>query len=430
MTQEIYSEKLPNQIRVVFLPTKKFKTVSLGLFIHQELREDFASSHALLPAVLKRGSRRYPDNIAIRQKLEHLYGAELETDVVKKGERHLISFSLSMVHDKYARKTPDLFRQGMDILGSLVGEPLQEEEGFRRDYLVQEKEHLEREIRSLINDKSTYAMQRCLSAMCAGEKFGVYKLGQVEGLSAVTPASLWGYYREVIHSNPLELYVVGDLEPGRVFAAAGEVFSFSRRPLETPLPDTEIFVPVKQIRFKEERLPVSQAKLIMGYRTNIRLGDRLFHPLLLYSGILGGFPHSKLFLNVREQAGLAYYVYSLVERHKGIMVISSGIEAANYNRARGIIEEQLSDMARGKISAQEMENTKRGLINQLRTREDSPFQKIDRLVDGSMGGQTESAEQIATKIEEVTVEQVMEAAGRIEQDMVYLLQGPEGGSSS
>ncbi|HHX86587.1 MAG TPA: insulinase family protein, partial [Firmicutes bacterium] len=56
MNQDIYTETLPNGIRVVFLPTRKFKTVSLGLFIHQELREDLASSHALLPAVLKRGS--------------------------------------------------------------------------------------------------------------------------------------------------------------------------------------------------------------------------------------------------------------------------------------------------------------------------------------------------------------------------------------
>ncbi len=427
MTREIYSEILPNGIRVVFLPTKKFKTVSLGLFIHQELREDLASSHALLPAVLKRGSRRYPDNIAIRRELERLYGAELSADVLKKGERHLISFSLSMVHDKYAPEIPDLFQQGMAILGSLVSEPLQEGEGFKQDYLTQEKEHLEREIKSLINDKSLYAMQRCLSIMCAGERFGIYKLGEVEGLSAVTPQSLWRYYQEVVYSNPLELYVVGELEPERVFTAAKQVFNFSRRPREDSLPDTEAYKPVEQVKFEQEKLPVNQAKLILAYRTNIRLGDELFYPLVVYNGVLGGFPHSKLFLNVREKASLAYYVYSQIERHKGVMVISSGIESANYRQARGIIEEQVGDMARGKISRQEMENTKRGLVNQLRTQEDHPFQQINLQLDGAIGGRVEQIEEMVKNIDAVTAEQVAEAAARVQLDTVYLLQ--EGGSN-
>ncbi len=426
MKQDYYSDILPNNIRVFFLPTGKFKTVSLGLFVHQELREDLASSHALLPAVLKRGSRRYPDNIAIRRELERLYGAELATDVLKKGERHLISFSLSLVHDQYAPEIPDLFRQGMALLGDLISEPLQEGEGFRQDYLDQEREHLEREIRGLINDKSLYAMHRCLSLMCAGERFGIYKLGDLQGLSPITAAGLWQYYQEVFHSNPLELYVVGDLEPQRVFDTAREVFSFSRRPRGEALPDTEILQPVEQVKFKEELLPVSQAKLILGYRTNIPLNDPLFYPLMVYNGILGGFPHSKLFMNVRERASLAYYVHSQLERHKGIMVIASGIEGDNYEKARGIIEQQVDDIAQGRISPLEMENTKRGLTNQLRTQEDSPFQKINFLLDSSIGGQQESIEGMIKKIEAVTVEQIREAAAKISLDTVYLLQGQKG----
>ncbi|NMA92488.1 MAG: insulinase family protein [Firmicutes bacterium] len=430
MNKEIYAKELPNGIRVVFLPTRKFKTVSLGFFIHQELREDLASSHALLGEVLRRGSRRFPDNIAVRRELERLYGAELATDVLKKGERHLLSFSLSMVHDQYGPEIPDLFHRGMALLGSLVAEPLQEGEGFKPDYLDQEKEQLEREIRGLINDKTLYAMQRCLSTMCAGERFGIYKLGELEGLATVTPVSLWRYYQEVLSSNPLELYVVGEVEPERVFDTAERVFSFDRRPREEPLPATVVNKAVEEVKFKQEELPVNQAKLILGYRTNIRPGERLFYPLLVYNGVLGGFPHSKLFLNVRERASLAYYVHSRIERHKGIMVISSGIEGANYEQARGIIEEQVRAIARGEISRQEMENTRRGLINQLRTGEDNPFQKINLMLDQAIGGQGENTEEMVEKINEVTAGQVAEVAAGIQLDTVYLLQGREGGSSS
>ena len=90
--------RLPNGIRLTFIPAEKFKTINLALFIHQELAADKAALTALLPSVLERGSRRYPDNLTLQRELERLYGAEMSADVQKKGERHLISCSLEMMH--------------------------------------------------------------------------------------------------------------------------------------------------------------------------------------------------------------------------------------------------------------------------------------------------------------------------------------------
>ncbi len=62
---------------------------------------------------------------------------------------------------------------------------------------------------------------------------------------------------------------------------------------------------------------------------------------LMYNGVLGGYPHSKLFTNVREKASLAYYASSRFDGHKGILTIQSGIEMANYEKAVDIIRKQL-----------------------------------------------------------------------------------------
>ena len=281
----------------------------------------------------------------------------------------------------------------------------------------------------MINDKSLYAMHRCLSIMCAGERFGIYKLGDLQGLSPITAASLWRYYGDVISANR-QNFVVGIWNHRECLIPPQRFSLFPAGPERRLCRKMEIFQPVKEVKFQEEQLPVSQAKLILGYRTNIPLGDELFYPLMVYNGILGGFPHSKLFMNVRERASLAYYVYSQLERHKGIMVIAAGIEGANYEKARGIIEQQIDDMVHGRISPLEMENTKRGLVNQLRTQEDSPFQKINFFLDRSIGGQKESTGEMIEKIEAVSVEQVREAAAKIELDTVYLLQGREGEGAS
>ena len=424
---DIHINELPNGIRLVFLPADKFKTISLGLFLHQELREDLAAATALLPSVLERGSRRYPDNLTLRRELERLYGAELSTDIHKKGERHLISCSMEMVHGKYVGEDDGLLHKGMEILASVIADPLVEDGGFKPDYVAQEKDQLVKEIRGLINDKATYATEKCLETMCAGERFGVFKLGTVEAVNRIDPLSLWRYYRDLISGNPIELYVVGELEPGQVLAAAGEAFGFERRPRRDGIPATEIYREIGEVKFREEAMPVSQAKLVLGYRTNISSSDLLYFALLVYNGVLGAFPHSKLFMNVREKASLAYYVYSRLEHHKGLMIVAAGIEGADFEKARGIIEEQVEAMAAGRISDAEMENTRRGLINQLRTQADNPYQMINFHLDGAVGGKNYTAAEVIEGIAAVGPAEVKAVAGRIKLDTVYLMKGKEGG---
>lgn len=417
---------LPNGIRLTFIPTAKFKTISMALFIHQELAADKATLTALLPSVLERGSRLYPDNLTLRRALEELYGAELSTDVHKKGERHLISCSLEMMHGKYVGEGEQMLRRGLSILGGLIGDPLVVNGGFKESYVAQEKEQLANMIRSLINDKALYTVERCLQSMCSGERFGVFKYGQVEDLEEIDPASLWRYYRELLSTNPVELYVVGDLDAQQVEEVARETVHFHRGPQQDGLPDTEVYFEPPEVSFVEERMPVGQAKLVLGYRTNIAYRDPLYFALVMYNGILGGFPHSKLFLNVREKAGLAYYAYSRLERQKGIMLIAAGIEGSKYEMARQIIEQQVEAMARGRISEVELENTRRGLINQLRAGEDNPYQFINRQLDGEIGGKQYTTEEMLRAIEEVSPDEIKAAAGKVRLDTVYLLQGEEG----
>ena len=283
-----------------------------------------------------------------------------------------------------------MLRRGLSIIGGIIGDPLVENGGFKEEYVVQEKEQLEKTIKGLINNKALYAVEKCVQSMCSGERFGVFKYGRLEDLARVTPASLWRYYREILSANPVELYVVGDLDPEQVEGAARDTIIFSRGPQGDDLPETEVHVEPGEIRFVQEKMPVSQAKLVMGYRTSIAYDDPLYFALLLYNGILGGFPF-KTFINVREKASLAYYAYSRLEKHKGLMIIAAGIEGADYEQARGIIEKQVAEMARGKISETELENSRRGLINQLRLQEDNPYQHINRHLDGEISGKRYSS---------------------------------------
>ncbi|OPL10427.1 MAG: hypothetical protein AVO34_03565 [Firmicutes bacterium ML8_F2] len=427
MSVDFFNHQLSNGTKLYFMPSGKFKTVNIALFLHQDLHPDLAALGALVPSVLEKGCRLYPDYLTLQRRLENLFGAELSTDILKSGERQILSFMLETAHGRYLDDNGTIFRDAMFVLGSVVGDPLVDGNAFRKDYVEQEKNQLVKDIRGLLNEKAAYALERCLSLMCANERFGVYKLGRVEDYRDIETAELYRFYQKIIAENPLDLYVIGDLDEKLVVETAEAIFPGERSQKTIELTPTQIDQPVDEVKFIREELAVNQAKLIIGFRTYTGFQDPMQCALLVYSGILGGFPHSKLFMKVREEAGLAYYVHTRLERHKGLMVISAGINAKDYTQAREIIEKQLADTAAGKISDVELNNTKQGLINQLLSRLDSPQHLISNHLEGLVGGRQWPVEELIAGIQKVDREDIMTVAKRVKQDTVYLLQSREGG---
>lgn len=419
------SKTLPINVNIHLLPTSKFKTTLVSVFLQQALDKDLAAKTALLPAVLKRGTRRYPTFRDLKIRLEELYGASLAADVVKKGERQLVSFSLEIINDKF---TPGekLLQQGLSILKDVITDPLLENSGFQKDYVQQEKEQLTKEIQGLVNDKVSYALERCVQEMCAQERFGVYKYGGVEELQLVSARELYAYYQNILQENPLDVFVAGEIDPEKTFALIQDTFDFSRADKLVELPPVEVENIPTEVAYKEEKLPINQGKLTLGYRTNISYQDAAYPDLLFYNAILGGFPHSKLFQNVREKASLAYYVFSRLEKHKGIQLIGAGIEVSDYEQALEIILQQVEEIKKGQISKEEMKNTKRALLNGLKIIGDSPFSLVGFYMDGLIGKRTEEIEYFMQRIAEVKEDDIVAVAHQVYLDTIYFLRSTNG----
>ena len=418
-------KNLNPRVRLCYLPGDKFKTLTINTYIHQNLTQDTASYTALLPAVLERGTRRFPDTLSLRREMEKLYGAEISAHVGKKGERHVMAISLEIVRpDLFPGE--DLLHQGLTCLKSILHEPLLKNGGFHPAYVEQEKDQLTKEIRGLINDKIGYSVERCIREMCPGERYSVYKYGDPDRLQEIDPQGLYDYYEKLIHHNPVDIYLVGPEEISPREDLLEGMLEFPQGEAVKEITPTQVYLDQdREAQFKEETLPVHQAKLVMGYRTNVDFSHSLYYPLLFFNGIWGGFPHSKLFQNVREKAGLAYFVFSRLERHKGLMLAVAGIDYAQYRKTRELIQEQLEEIIQGNITDAEMENTRRGLLNQYRVQEDSPARLIGFYLDSHVGGRYHTLEEARENISRVTREEVAEVARRVKLDTVYLLRGEE-----
>ena len=110
------SELLPG-VYLTHLPAQKFKTGLMSAHLVTPLCRETASLNALLPAVLHRGTTRYPDMESLSAALDTLYGAQIDYTVRKKGERQCIGFVASFIDDRYTPDGQQLLEPVADLLG-------------------------------------------------------------------------------------------------------------------------------------------------------------------------------------------------------------------------------------------------------------------------------------------------------------------------
>ena len=407
--------------------TDKFKSAYLSLTLMTQLNRENASANALLPRVLRRGTMVHPDMESLSAALDELYGGAVEPVVRKKGESQCVGFLASFLDNAYALNGEDILSGAAELLGEMLLNPLTRDGVFDPDYVEGEKANLIDELRGQINDKRIYATRRLTQLMCREESFGADKLGQEDKMAAITPESLWARYQKLLSSAQIEVYYSGSADPERVREIMERVFSTLPVSEEREEPECEVRIHAEQEpNVIEEVMDVNQGKLAMGWRTGgITVWEEECPALVLCSAVFGGTSMSKLFMNVRERLSLCYYASSALEKQKGLMIVSSGIEFQNYETAKREILAQLEDVKAGKITDDELEGARRILINQYRSIEDEQGRMEEYWLGQAAAGTEDDPGTLAARLETVTGEQIAQVARKLELDTVYFLKGKE-----
>jgi predicted Zn-dependent peptidase len=399
--------------------TAKFKTNAVKLFISRNLDKD-ATHNAILPFLLRRGTAKHPTMTAIVKRLENLYGTIIGTEVLKIGEQHVIEFSLEVPNEKFLPVKANLFTSALSFLKEVICSPITEDSAFRKDYLKTEVETMRRFIEAMINDKATYATEQLIRHMCPDEPFSIYEYGDIETLKTLEVRSLYQHYNSVLASSPIDIYISGDIEPRRTLSAVKRIFSLERVG-DYHLNETKTHPAVSEVRRVVEETELSQARLLLGLRTDVRYCDEAMYPLILATAILGGFPHSKLFRIVREKASLAYSVHSYLIRPKGVIIIYAGVDPATAQEAETLTLRQIDELKEGNISDFEMESTKKSIVDDLHAISDSASREINFAFVNKLNNCAETPQVAIEKILSTTKEQIVDTARNIHLDTIYLL---------
>jgi predicted Zn-dependent peptidase len=409
-----------------FIKNNKFKTNSITVKLKAPLDRDTITYRALLPYVLNQATNKYPSKQELQLKLDDLYGSVMGIYGGKKGENHIITIRMELANKKYIPDNTDIMSEGISLVHELLYNTYTKDKRFDESIFNREKDTLRQKINAQIDDKMNYANMRLIDEMCKGEKYQLHVHGYEEDLDEITNDELYSYYRSMLETDQMNIYVHGDFDEEAVTKKFNDVFRRKENPAVKEEPEVKQQIEQKEIIEQQE---IQQAKLHIGYRTNTTYSDNDYFALQVFNGIFGGFPSSKLFINVREKNSLAYYAASRLESQKGLLLVFSGIAHHDFEKARDIIRLQMQAMKDGDFTEDNLTETKDLIVNQLLETMDHPQGIIELLYQQVLAGVTRTAEELIENIKQVTKQDVINVSNKMEEDTLYLLT-QEGGSAN
>jgi predicted Zn-dependent peptidase len=155
-----------------------------------------------------------------------------------------------------------------------------------------------------------------------------------------------------------------------------------------------------------------QAHLVLGVRS-YELGHPRRYALQLLSVVLGGGMSSRLFTEVRERRGLAYYVHAANGSYTdaGTLYTGAGVDVSRIDEAISTIVGELRKIASDPVPAEELEKARGYAKGRFVLRLESPQAMIQfGLRREVLEGRIEEPDDILRGLDAVTAEDVQEVA--------------------
>lgn len=427
--ENVIRKKIMPDTHLTCVKTDKFKTCCISINLILKLDKETAAKNALLPKVLLRGTSTHPDMDSISSYLDELYGARIIPMVRKKGELHCIGFLADFIDDDFVPADENILEKASALMGEILISPNTHGGMLLADYVDSERSKLIDEIRAGINDKRSYAVDRLFQLMCADEAFGTNKLGDEAHAESITAAALTKHYKSILASAKIEIFYCGAHEISRVEAAVRTALSSLPRngSPEQSTTDVKLHAVSSEPRSFTDKLDVNQGKLTVGFRLGKYMLSPNYAALMVFNAVFGGSVTSKLFSNVREKLSLCYYASSLMEKHKGVMAVASGVEFSKFEEALREILHQLDTIKKGEVSDWELQSARRAVITSIKSTMDKTTGLEELFFDQSVASVKINPDELAALADSVTLKEITDIASSIELDTVYYLTGAAGG---
>lgn len=413
--------ELVKGVHLHFVPSTKFKTNTIKVRFSAPMKSHTVGGRVLVASMLETANQLYPTAQAFREKLASLYGASYTTSISRRGLVHYVDINLTFLRDAYLSKKNVITNEILDFLKVSLFAPLLEKNAFEQATFEIEKKNILSDLESEIEDHYYHAHQELNKLFYQEKNLQIPRFGTVELLQKETPETSFALFQEMLQRDQIDIFFVGEFNELGIREKLSK-FSFTARKKEIQLHYQQAISNVTREHL--ERRSAHQSILELGYAFSTSYGDPDHLSLIVLNGLLGGFAHSKLFVNIREKESLAYTISSNMDIFTGMLRIYAGIDKENRMKALSLINRQITDLKRGNFLAQELKQTKNMLQNAVLLAQD----RQETLVENSylaavLGNRFLPLDDWLLALQKVTREDIIRVARELQLQAIYFMEG-------
>lgn len=414
-------------IKTHIIENSLFKTNIICVLLTVPITLENFTKNALIPFLIRSGSKNYKSQLEINKHLEEMYGASFDLGIDKMGDNQVLKFYIEGINDNFLPNKENLLNEMINTIFELVFNTNIVDGEFDEETLRIEKQNLRQVIEGKIDDKDYYAFETCISKMYGNSGFGLFKYGRLEDIENIDSKALADYYNRLIQTAKIDIFISGNN-----FNESIKDILLENENIKKLAPRSENYVlnnehtESKQIVEKaqeiQESMDITQGKLVIGLDV-LSKQENLQPIAIVYNSILGSGANSMLFQNVREKASLAYSARSMYIRQKSNIFIRCGIEIDNYDKALNLIKDQVNNISQGNFTDEDIENAKCYLISGIKSIPEDQDSEIVFYIGAEISKTEESLDKYINKIKSVTRQDIIEFAKQIQYNTIYFLKG-------
>jgi predicted Zn-dependent peptidase len=305
----------------------------------------------------------------------------------------------------YVRVPDERLEAALDVITDMVLLPTFADLETEREVVLEEIAMVDDNPQDLVHDLAA-------EAVFGSHPLGRPVIGSASVISGVTRRALKGYHASAYAPANIVVAAAGNVDHGdlvemvRSRADSHEgVPGLARRPLKRP----------PQPGFRFLRKETEQVHLCLASPGIARNDERRYAASLL-DAILGGSASSRLFQEIREKRGMAYSVYSYASQYVdgGQVGIYLGTREENLVACMEIVEEQLTEIGSGGVTAAELQRAKDNMRGRILLGLESTSARMTRLGKALVtGSEIVEVDETIARIADVTADELAALARAI-----------------
>jgi len=393
--------------------TEKFKNNTVGLYFFWPLSKEKAAEVTVLSRMLSDRCVAFPTKQAMTANSDNFYALNTNFRTFTTGKALCMEVLLSALDDRFCQEGQ---WQGIfATVKEMIFRPLLNEEVF-----AEAKRNALQSIARRQEDFSTYCSSQAVKSAGANQPLGIDAEGEQEEVEALSLDDLKRVHQELLEDTFVVLLSTGWLSQDQLEGYAKEYLPFS----DHNLLETAYCFEKDDVTSITIDKKTTQAEITVLYNGPVNVKSPDYWALRVAAALLGQFPVSLLFREVREKRSLCYSIFSTTINFDGVLVISTATQKKNIAEVLSLIDQLVKQVANGDFDDSLLAIIKKMMSDIFSASLDRPSGMLNLGLNSVLTKTDVSPEAIVMQISKVDREAITSVFTRLKKIGVAVLCDP------